>query len=98
MAKSRYELEENRKKKKAIEDAFKKANFQQTTQNLKTAAQSIKPKTNTTKTTAAKSSGSAARPNTVTQNAPTQQSGLSSFQKLANVPKTVQSVLSLIHI
>lgn len=92
MAKSRYELEENRKKKKAIEDAFKKANFQQTTQNLKTAAQSIKPKTNTTKTTAAKSSGSAARPNTVTQNAPTQQSGLSSFQKLANVPKTVQSV------
>lgn len=92
MAKSRYELEENKKKKKAIEDAFKKANFQQTTQNLKTAAQSIKPKTNTTKTTAAKSSGSAARPNTVTQSAPKQQSGLSSFQKLANVPKTVQSV------
>lgn len=92
MAKSRYELEENKKKKKAIEDAFKKNGFQQTRQNLKTAAQSIKPKTNTTKTTAAKSSGSAARPNTVTQSAPKQQSGLSSFQKLANVPKTVQSV------
>lgn len=92
MATSRYELEKNRKKKKAIEDAFKKSGFQQTTQNLKTAAQSIKPKTNTTKTTAAKSSGSAARPNTVTQSAPKQQSGLSSFQKLANVPKTVQSV------
>ena len=92
MAKSRYELEENKKKKKAIEDAFKKANFQQTTQNLKTAAQSMQPKTNTTKTTAAKSSGSAAKQNTITQSAPTQQSGLSSFQKLANVPKTVQSV------
>lgn len=92
MATSRYELEKNRKKKKAIEDAFKKANFQKTTQNLKTAAQSMKPKTNTTKTAAAKSSGSAARPNTVTQSAPKQQSGLSSFQKLENVPKTVQSV------
>lgn len=80
------------KKKKALEDAFKKTNFQQTTQNLKTAAQSVKPKTNTTKTTAARSSGSAAKPNTITQSAPTQQSGLSSFQKLANVPKTVQSV------
>lgn len=92
MATSRYELEENKKKKKAIEDAFKKVNFQQTTQNLKTAAQSMKPKTNKTTTTAAKSSGSAARPNTITQSAQKQQSGLSSFQKLANVPKTVQSV------
>lgn len=92
MATSRYELEENKKKKKAIEDAFKKANFQQTTQNLKTAAESMQPKTNTTKTTAAKSSGSAERPNTTTQSAQKQQSGLSSFQKLANVPKTVQSV------
>ena len=80
------------KKKKALEQVFQKSNIQQTTQNLKTAAQSMKPKTNTTKTTAAKSSGSAARPNTVTQSAPKQQSGLSSFQKLANVPKTVQSV------
>lgn len=92
MAKSRYELEENKKKKKAIEDAFKKSRFQKTTQNLKTAAQSIKPKTNTTKTAAARSSSSAARPNTITQSAPQQQSGLSSFQKLGNVPKTVQSV------
>lgn len=69
MAKSRYELEENKKKKKAIEDAFKKSGFQQTTQNLKTAEQSIKPKTNTTTKTAAKSSGSAAKTNTVTQSA-----------------------------
>lgn len=92
MATSRYELEKNRKKKKAIEDAFKKSGFQQTTQNLKTAAQSIKPKTNTAKTTAAKSSGSTAKTNTVTQSASKPQSGLSSFQKLGNVAKTVQSV------
>lgn len=92
MGYSRDKLEENRKKKKALEQAFKQSNFQQTTQNLKTAAQSIKPKTNTTTTTAAKSSGSAARTNTVTQSATKQQTGLSSFQKLGNVAKTVQSV------
>lgn len=92
MGYSRDKLEENRKKKKALEQAFKQSNFQQTTQNLKTAAQSIKPKTNTTTTTAAKSSGSAAKTNTVTQSASKPQSGLSSFQKLGNVAKTVQSV------
>ncbi|WP_373163425.1 peptidoglycan DD-metalloendopeptidase family protein [Agathobaculum sp. Marseille-P7918] len=92
MGYSRDKLEENRKKKKALEQAFKQSNFQQTTQNLKTAAESIKPKTNTTTQMAAKSSGSTARTNTVTQSAPKQQSGLSSFQKLGNVAKTVQSV------
>lgn len=92
MGYSRDKLEENRKKKKALEQAFKQSNFQQTTQNLKTAAQSIKPKTNTTTTTAAKSSGSTAKTNTVTQSASKQQTGLSSFQKLGNVAKTVQSV------
>lgn len=80
------------KKKKALEQVFQKSNIQQTAKNLNKAAQSVKPKTNTTTTTAAKSSGSAAKTNTVTQSASKPQSGLSSFQKLANVPKTVQSV------
>ena len=92
MGYSRDKLEENRKKKKALEQAFKQSNFQETTQKLKTAVQSIKPKTNTTTQTAAKSSGSAAKTNTVTQSAPKQQTGLSSLQALNNVAKTVQSV------
>lgn len=80
------------KKKKALEQVFQKSNIQQTAKNLNKAAQSIKPKTNTTTTTAAKSSDSAAKTNTVTQSASKPQSGLSSFQKLGNVAKTVQSV------
>lgn len=79
------------KKKKALEDAFKKSNFQQTTQNLSKAAQTIK-KNNTTQKTSAGSSSSAAKTNTITTSTPKQQSGLSSFQKLAEIPKTVQSV------
>ena len=92
MGYSRDKLEENRKKKKALEQVFQKSNIQQTAKNLNKAAQSVKPKTNTTTTTAAKSSGSAAKTNTVTQSASKPQSGLSSFQKLGNVAKTVQSV------
>lgn len=92
MGYSRDKLEENRKKKKLLNQVFQQSNIQQTAQKLNDAAQSIKPKTNTTKTTAAKSSGSAAKTNTVTQSTQKQQTGLSSFQKLGNVAKTVQSV------
>ena len=92
MGYSRDKLEENRKKKKLLEQVFQQNPIQQTAQKLNDAAQSIKPKTNTTKTTAAKSSGSGTKTNTVTQSAPKQQTGLSSFQKLGNVAKTVQSV------
>ena len=92
MGYSRDKLEANRKKKKALEQAFKQSNFQETAQKLKTAAQSIKPKANTTTQTAAKSSGSAAKTNTVTQSASKQQTGLSFLQALNNVAKTVQSV------
>ncbi|MGO5027490.1 peptidoglycan DD-metalloendopeptidase family protein [Candidatus Agathobaculum pullicola] len=92
MGYSRDKLEENRKKKKALEQAFKQSNFQQTAQKLNNAAQSAKPKTNTTTKNAAKSSGGGTKTNTVTQSAPKQQTGLSSFQKLGNVAKTVQSV------
>lgn len=92
MGYSRDKLEENRKKKKLLEQVFQQNPIQQTAQKLNDAAQSIKPKTNTTKTTAAKSSGSAEKTNTVTQSAPKQQTGLSSLQALNNVAKTVQSV------
>lgn len=61
MGYSRDKLEENRKKKKLLNQVFQQSNIQQTAQKLNSAAQSIKPKTNTTKTTAAKSSGSAAK-------------------------------------
>lgn len=80
------------KKKKALEQVFQKSNIQQTAQKLNSAAQSVKPKTNTTTKTAAKSSGSGTKTNTVAQSAPKQKTGLSSFQKLGNVAKTVQSV------
>lgn len=80
------------RKKKMLEQVFQKSNIQQTAKDLNKAAQSVKPKTNTTTKTAAKSSGSAAKTNTVTQSASKPQSGLSSFQKLGNVAKTVQSV------
>mgnify|MGYP001851510967 CR=1 FL=1 len=92
MGYSRDKLEENRKKKKLLEQVFQQNPIQQTAQKLNDAAQSIKPKTNTTTQTAAKSSGSAAKTNTVTQSAPKQQTGLSSLQALNNVAKTVQSV------
>lgn len=92
MGYSRDKLEENRKKKKLLNQVFQQSNFQQTAQKLNNAAQSVKPKTNTTKTTAAKSSGSAEKTNTVTQSAPKQQTGLSSLKALNNVAKTVQSV------
>ena len=92
MGYSRDKLEENRKKKKLLNQVFQQSNIQQTAQKLNNAAQSVKPKTNTTKTTAAKSSGSAEKTNTVTQSAPKQQTGLSSLQALNNVAKTVQSV------
>lgn len=92
MGYSRDKLEENRKKKKLLNQVFQQSNIQQTAQKLNDAAQSIKPKTNTTKTTAAKSSGSAAKTNTVTQSTPKQQTGLSSLKALNNVAKTVQSV------
>lgn len=92
MGYSRDKLEENRKKKKLLEQVFQQNPIQQTAQKLNDAAQSIKPKTNTTKTTAAKSSGSAAKTNTVTQSTQKQQTGLSSLKALNNVAKTVQSV------
>lgn len=92
MGYSRDKLEENRKKKKLLNQVFQQSNIQQTAQKLNNAAQSVKPKTNTTKTTAAKSSGSAEKTNTVTQSAPKQQTGLSSLKALNNVAKTVQSV------
>lgn len=81
------------KKKKLLEDLFKKNNVQQVSNKLSDAAASIQPKTNPVKTSSATTTSSVPKAtNTVKTSAPKASSGLASLDKLQGVVKSVQSV------